>query len=296
MSQVAAGAPEITPEPEKTIYFVRHCESEANVASLKDPVAKFIRPPLCTEKGVNQAYTFGLEKLPAMLGPGVQPWFYSSMLPRAIWTAALIRSGYKEAKEGTPQNPVRVIEDAGEYWNPIDYGTPKVTTQNKTSYEESQCIQKSFPAGYIYKEEPPSGSSKSSGVCKVPPKGQRGLKRILDQIEKYPAVLVVHGQMMGDMLGVSGEIGNLDAVKMVDRGDGFKNVKVYSFRESLGEGELDKFFDSTREYRAYKTRLDKCITDGSPKRTGATLFAAGVPLGVAALMIARSGVSAPASR
>ena len=45
---------------DKYILWVRHCESCANVAfkGQFDIMAKF-RQPLCTEKGIHQAYTFG---------------------------------------------------------------------------------------------------------------------------------------------------------------------------------------------------------------------------------------------
>ncbi len=88
---------------ETYVLWVRHCESCANVQKgLKKISMKGIwREPFCTNKGFLQAYTFGKQLQNSLKDSNKQKvQFYSSILPRAMQTSALIAIGYSQINDG----------------------------------------------------------------------------------------------------------------------------------------------------------------------------------------------------
>ena len=83
------------------ILWVRHCESCANISKI-NLNNKLFKEPLCTKKGIIQAYLFG--KYLAEKYKNHKIKFYSSVLPRAIETAKIASIGYDENIENNKNN------------------------------------------------------------------------------------------------------------------------------------------------------------------------------------------------
>ncbi len=83
--------------PDKTyhVLWIRHCESESNVASVTD-FQRYNRQPYCTSRGVYQSAAFAIPDLMAERG-FEYAGFFSSPLIRAMETAALISGSFARA-------------------------------------------------------------------------------------------------------------------------------------------------------------------------------------------------------
>jgi len=125
---------------DKYVLWVRHCESCANVAfnGKIDIMAKF-RQPLCTEKGIHQAYTFGT-KLQEYRYKIVDEYnldgvnFYSSYLPRAAETAKIISGGYIKRKTKRKINRIPFVSEYVKFYN------KKSGSQSMTTMYKSNCF------------------------------------------------------------------------------------------------------------------------------------------------------------
>lgn len=121
------------------ILWVRHCESCSNIAfDKKIDIMSKLRQPLCTQKGINQAYIFG-QKLKEYTYNIVDAYdleginYYSSYLPRAIETSKLISGGYNSRHTRRQINRLPFISEYTQFYN------RKKGTQSMTPIYKSNC-------------------------------------------------------------------------------------------------------------------------------------------------------------
>jgi broad specificity phosphatase PhoE len=212
------------------LYLIRHGQSQSNVASLVKKATSPYKDPTLTRLGMEQA----IEDSQV-----ISICFKKILRHLLVYTSVLLRA-QETALLAFPQPYIRihVSDDLKEHPNPLQKGLSRCEGENfplssiKAQHEKMRRVNID-PDRLVYEEdllEPPGSSYKKTVICNTGSVWQFLRKHVHTWKDDDMIVLVIHGHVIRDFLGIQEHVPN-GAIYEVFDDQGLRTLTIPDFSD-----------------------------------------------------------------